>query len=161
MIQHWSTSRLHTVPIYPLNLSLLSSWKQKAATKHFWRGGCCSVEIFLTVVVKLLWGRSEQEELLETSPKMSWQRSSSLASDYAIFYYTKYSCQYLVKQRNLNVPRSGQSCCYSELRMWWSGVWLQIQPKGVTLWHAEIVGNVQMGKGGLGLCSGKPVWNQS
>lgn len=24
---------------------LLSSWRQKAAAKHFWRGGCCSVEI--------------------------------------------------------------------------------------------------------------------
>lgn len=34
-----------------------------------------------------------------------------------------------------------------------------MEPKAA-LRHAEIVGNVQIGRGGVGLGSGKPVWNQ-
>ncbi|MDF4259815.1 hypothetical protein P3388_26120, partial [Vibrio parahaemolyticus] len=36
-----------------------------------------------------------------------------------------------------------------------------VQEADAALWHAEIVGNVQFGRGGLGLCSGKPVWNKA
>ena len=38
---------------------------------------------------------------------------------------------------------------------------MAVQEAEASLRHAEIVGNVQLGRGGLGLGSGKPVWNRA